>query len=60
MTVPVENLVSGVEGLGLVQAQQVFGYTRVMVAAFGLGCGREAMDRAISYSTQRESRAAPR
>ncbi len=59
VTVPVENLVSGVEGLGLVQAQQVFGYTRVMVAAFGLGCGREAMDRAISYSTQREQGGAP-
>ena len=31
------NLVGGVEGQGLVQAQQVFGYTRLMVAAFGLG-----------------------
>jgi len=45
--------VGGVEGLGLVQAQRVFGYTRVMVAAFGLGCGCAAMDRAIRYSTQR-------
>jgi alkylation response protein AidB-like acyl-CoA dehydrogenase len=53
VVVPVENLVGGVEGLGLVQAQQVFGYTRVMVAAFGLGGGCEAMDRAIRYSTQR-------
>ncbi|MGZ4610273.1 MAG: acyl-CoA dehydrogenase family protein [Actinomycetes bacterium] len=59
VTVPVENLVGGAEGLGLVQAQQVFGYTRVMVAAFGLGCGREAMDRAIRYSTQREQGGAP-
>ena len=59
MVVPVENLVGGVEGRGLVQAQQVFGYTRVMVAAFGLGGGWEALDRAISYSTQREQGGAP-
>ena len=51
--VPADRLVGGVEGLGLVQAQRVFGYTRVMVAAFGLGCGRAAMERAIRYSTQR-------
>ena len=51
--VPVENLVGGVEGQGLVQAQQVFGYTRLMVAAFGLGGGWSALDRAIRYSTQR-------
>jgi alkylation response protein AidB-like acyl-CoA dehydrogenase len=53
VVVPVENLVGGVEGRGLVQAQHVFGYTRLMVAAFGLGGGWEAMDRAIVYSTQR-------
>jgi len=57
--VPVENLVSDVEGLGLVQAQHVFGYTRVMVAAFGLGCGGAAMERAIQYSTQRIQGGAP-
>ena len=38
------------EGQGLVQAQQVFGYTRLMVAAFGLGAGWAALDRAIPYS----------
>jgi acyl-CoA dehydrogenase len=57
--VSADRLVSGVEGLGLVQAQQVFGYTRVMVAAFGLGCGCEAMERAIRYSTQRVQGGAP-
>ncbi len=31
----------------------VFGYTRVMVAAFGLGAGWSALDRAIPYSTKR-------
>jgi alkylation response protein AidB-like acyl-CoA dehydrogenase len=51
--VPIENLIGGVEGQGLVQAQQVFGYTRLMVAAFGLGAGVEAMDRAIDYSKTR-------
>ncbi len=52
--VPVDHLVGGVEGRGLVQAQQVFGYTRLMVAAFGLGAGWEALDRAIAYSLTRE------
>src|SRR5215469_2885849 len=31
------RLIGGVEGQGLLQAQAVFGYTRLMVAAFGLG-----------------------
>ncbi len=53
VVVPEANLVGGVEGRGLVQAQQVFGYTRLMVAAFGLGGGWEALDRAIRYSTER-------
>ena len=51
--VPAGNLVGGVEGQGLIQAQKVFGYTRVMVAAFGLGGGWSALDRAIQYSTTR-------
>ncbi len=51
--VPAENLVGLREGRGLVQAQLVFGYTRLMVAAFGLGCGWSALDRAIAYSTTR-------
>ena len=59
VTVPAENLVGGVEGRGLVQAQQVFGYTRLMVAAFGLGGGWEALDRAIRYSTERVQAGAP-
>jgi alkylation response protein AidB-like acyl-CoA dehydrogenase len=47
------RLVGGVEGQGLNQAQAVFGYTRLMVAAFGLGAGWAALDRAIPYSTKR-------
>jgi alkylation response protein AidB-like acyl-CoA dehydrogenase len=57
--VPVENLVGGVEGQGLIQAQQVFGYTRVMVAAFGLGGGVEAIERAIRYSVMRVQGGSP-
>ncbi len=48
-----ESLVGGKEGQGLIQAQNVFGYTRLMVAAFGLGAGWAALDRAIPYSTER-------
>ena len=59
MTVPAENLVGREEGRGLTQAQQVFGYTRVMVAAFGLGGGWEALDRAIAYSANRVQGGAP-
>ncbi len=48
-----EDLVGEVEGRGLIQAQAVFGYTRLMVAAFGLGGGWSALERAINYSTER-------
>lgn len=57
--VPAGNLVGGVEGQGLIQAQKVFGYTRVMVAAFGLGAGWAALDRAIPYSAARIQAGAP-
>jgi alkylation response protein AidB-like acyl-CoA dehydrogenase len=57
--VPVDRLVGGVEGQGLNQAQAVFGYTRLMVAAFGLGSGWAALDRAIPYSTKRIQAGAP-
>jgi alkylation response protein AidB-like acyl-CoA dehydrogenase len=51
--VPVENLLGGEEGKGLYHAQLVFGFTRLMVAAFGLGGGVAAMKRAIRYARQR-------
>ncbi len=53
VTVDADRLLGGVEGQGLVQAQLVFGYTRLMVAAFGLGGGWAALDRAIPYSVER-------
>jgi len=51
--VDADRLVGGAEGQGLQQAQMVFGYTRVMVAAFGLGAGWAALDAAVAYSLER-------
>lgn len=57
--VPAERLIGGEEGKGLAQAQAVFGYTRLMVGAFGLGAGWEALRRAIRYSQGRTQAGAP-
>ena len=57
--VDADRLIGGVPGQGLNQAQAVFGYTRLMVAAFGLGAGWAALDRAIPYSTKRIQAGAP-
>ncbi|MGB7865771.1 MAG: acyl-CoA dehydrogenase family protein, partial [Candidatus Sulfotelmatobacter sp.] len=54
-----DRLIGGVEGEGLNQAQAVFGYTRLMVAAFGLGAGWAALDRAIPYSSKRIQAGSP-
>ena len=51
--VPAENLIGLKEGQGFLQAQAVFGYTRLMVAAFGLGGGEEAVETALEYANQR-------
>ncbi|MDY6881070.1 MAG: acyl-CoA dehydrogenase family protein [Desulfatiglans sp.] len=51
--VPMENLIGGVEGQGLKQANEVFGYTRLMVATFGLGGGMASLERAVKYSKER-------
>ena len=53
VVVPVSNIVGKGEGEGLKQANEVFGYTRLMVAAFGLGAGMAALEKAIAYSKQR-------
>lgn len=53
LIVPVENLIGGVEGQGLKQANQVFGYTRLMVATFGLGGGTAALEKTIAYAKER-------
>jgi alkylation response protein AidB-like acyl-CoA dehydrogenase len=57
--VDADRLIGGVEGVGLAQAQAVFGYTRLMVAAFGLGGGWAALKRAIPYAQQRIQGGAP-
>ena len=51
--VPKENLVGLKEGEGLKQANEVFGYTRLMVATFGLGAITATLERVIRYSKQR-------
>lgn len=51
--VPAENLIGGVPGKGLKQANKVFGYTRLMVAAMALGAGRAALDIAVPYAKER-------
>jgi alkylation response protein AidB-like acyl-CoA dehydrogenase len=53
VVVPVENLVGGVPGQGLKQANQVFGYTRLMVAAMALGAGEAALEIAVPYAQER-------
>jgi alkylation response protein AidB-like acyl-CoA dehydrogenase len=51
--VPADHLLGLEEGKGLEQANEVFGFTRLMVAAFGLGAGEEAMHRAVTYGLER-------
>jgi alkylation response protein AidB-like acyl-CoA dehydrogenase len=53
LDVPVEDLIGGVEGQGLKQANEVFGYTRLMVATFGLGGGVAALEKSIRYAGER-------
>lgn len=57
--VPADRLVGLAEGQGLAQAQAVFGYTRLMVAAFGLGGGWAALERAVRYAQTRVQGGAP-
>ncbi|MBN1627554.1 MAG: acyl-CoA dehydrogenase, partial [Deltaproteobacteria bacterium] len=51
--VPRENLIGGIEGQGLKLSNEVFGYTRLMVATFGLGGGMAALERTIAYAKER-------
>ena len=59
VVVPAENLIGGVEGQGLKQANAVFGYTRLMVGAFGLGGGQAPLRRALAYAKTRQQFGAP-
>jgi alkylation response protein AidB-like acyl-CoA dehydrogenase len=51
--IPADNLIGGVEGMGLKQANMVFGYTRLMVATFGLAVGTASLEKVISYAKDR-------
>jgi alkylation response protein AidB-like acyl-CoA dehydrogenase len=51
--VPADNLVGEVPGQGLAQANEVFGYTRLMVGALALGAGVAALDKVVPYAKQR-------
>ncbi len=59
MDLPAENLIGLVEGQGLKQANAVFGYTRLMVGAFGLGGGQGPLNRALAYAKTRKQFGAP-
>ena len=52
--IPAENIVGTKEGEGIKQSNEVFGFTRLMVAAFGLGCGVSGLEKAIAYSKERK------
>jgi alkylation response protein AidB-like acyl-CoA dehydrogenase len=51
--VPSENLLGDVPGQGLKQANMVFGHTRLMVAALGIGAGEAALEIMIRYAKER-------
>jgi len=51
--VPVENIIGGVPGQGMKLANVVFGYTRLLVAAMGLGAGEAVLDIIVPYAKER-------
>jgi len=51
--VPAENLLGGAPGRGLKQANMVFGHTRLMVAALGIGAGEAALGIMLGYAKER-------
>jgi alkylation response protein AidB-like acyl-CoA dehydrogenase len=53
VVIPADHIVGEKEGEGLKQANEVFGYTRLMVAAFGLGAGLVSLEKAIAFSKER-------
>ena len=53
--VPVENLISGVEGAGFKHVMTGLEAERINVAARGLGIARAAFEEAIKYSQQRRT-----
>ncbi|MCU0662787.1 MAG: acyl-CoA dehydrogenase family protein, partial [Myxococcota bacterium] len=54
VVVPAANIVGTKEGEGIKQSNEVFGFTRLMVAAFGYGVGKGALEKAVAYSKERK------
>ncbi len=54
VVIPAENIIGTKEGEGIKQSNEVFGFTRLMVAAFGLGGGLSGLEKAIAYSKERK------
>lgn len=53
VVVPADHLIGLTPGNGLKQANQVFGYTRLMVASMALGGGQAALEIAVPYAKER-------
>ena len=53
--VPVENLLGGVEGIGLKQALSALEVGRINVAARSVGLAQAALDAALNYSKERKA-----
>jgi len=51
--VPAENIIGGIPGQGMKLANVVFGYTRLLVAAMGLGAGEAVLDVVVPYAKER-------
>ncbi|MBN1628141.1 MAG: acyl-CoA dehydrogenase family protein [Thermoleophilia bacterium] len=51
--IPADDLVGGIPGQGLAQANEVFGYTRLMVASLALGAGLGALEKVVPYAKAR-------
>jgi alkylation response protein AidB-like acyl-CoA dehydrogenase len=54
VVIPASNIVGTKEGEGIKQSNEVFGFTRLMVAGLGYGVGIGALEKAIAYSKERK------
>jgi alkylation response protein AidB-like acyl-CoA dehydrogenase len=53
VVVPAKNLLGDIPGQGLKQANMVFGHTRLVVAALGIGAGEAALGIMVRYARER-------
>ncbi|MFW2437629.1 MAG: acyl-CoA dehydrogenase family protein [Parvibaculales bacterium] len=54
VTVPVENLLGGVEGQGFIQLMSDLPYERILLAAAGVGAMEAAFDMTVEYTKDRK------